>query len=123
MALFTGSEFSVRGRGLVGFATLILAAVTMQGCAHISVDEDGTRHVVGLVSLTLPPVDAQGNAAEGFRTRSFGVTMTRSEIESGLVVGYSDLTLAFIRDDRVVAGSALRLEERFNENAPLRSAP
>jgi hypothetical protein len=124
MPIFDTSDFTARGRNSPVRAVLLFVAIAAQGCAHVSVDEDGTRHVVGLVSLTLPPVDAEGRAAEAFRTRSIGITITKSEIETGIVVGYSDLTLAFIRDNRVVVGNALRLEtKQFNQVESDRRAP
>ena len=36
-------------------ATAALLVLGLQGCAHVAVDPDGTRHVTGFVRLALPP--------------------------------------------------------------------
>ncbi|HSI59054.1 MAG TPA: hypothetical protein VLA16_15950 [Ideonella sp.] len=79
------------------------------GCAHVYVDGQGVRHVIGLVWLSLPPASPERNAAESLRTRSLGLTLTLSEAGSALTLGYSDATMAFLKNDSLVSASALLL--------------
>jgi hypothetical protein len=79
-----------------------LALAGLSGCSHLSVDADGTRHIVGLVVLTLPPAKADV-AADSLRMRSLGLTITQgTRLGGSLVLGYSDATLAALRQDALV---------------------
>ena len=91
-------------------AALAGTAALQTGCAHVYVDADGARHIVGLVWLQLPPASAEPNAGEALRTRSLGLTLTLSDAGNALTLGYSDITLAFLRNDSVVTASALLLD-------------
>jgi hypothetical protein len=83
-----------------------LAAVAslafLGGCAHVWVDAEGNRRVVGLMSLTLPPAQTRA-AAETLRVRTLGLTWTQADAGSALVLGYGDTTLGFVRNDVCVA--------------------
>ncbi|WP_422010207.1 hypothetical protein [Roseateles sp.] len=80
----------------------LLLPLALTGCSHLSVDADGTRHIVGFVALTLPP--AVGDvAADSLRLRTVGVALTQgTRLGGGLVLGYSDMTLAAIRQDALL---------------------
>lgn len=75
-----------------------LLASLLWGCAHTYEDEHGNRHIVGLVSLTLPPTPNSG-AADWMRLRAVGISISRGNFVSSLDLGYSDNTLAVIRDN------------------------
>lgn len=77
------------------------------GCAHVWIDADGNRHVAGLMHLTLSPTQA---AAETLRVRTFGLAVTRAEAGSAMVLGYSDTTLGFLRNDVCVVPDSAHLE-------------
>lgn len=83
-----------------------LAALVAQGCASVTVDADGTRHVTGLVRLTLPPVTDAG--ADALRLQALGLCVVSSPVVgTSLVIGYSDTSLAAIRNHSLVPGAAL----------------
>lgn len=86
-----------------GLAIMLLMA--LQGCAHTYVDADGARHMLGLVYLTLPP--AGPTSGESLRSQSFGLSLSASEAGSALVLGYSDTTLAFVRNNSLVFSDLL----------------
>lgn len=86
-----------------GLAIMLLMA--LQGCAHTYVDADGARHMLGLVYLTLPT--AGPTAGESLRSQSFGLSLSASEAGSALVLGYSDTTLAFVRNNSLVFSDLL----------------
>lgn len=85
-------------------------ALLLTGCAHVFVGADGSRNVIGLVWLTLPTASASPAAAEAIRTRSLGLTLTLSEAGNALTLGYSDATLAFVRDNAEVSAVALLMD-------------
>lgn len=92
----------------LGLVTVSHLWVVLAGCAHVVVDPDGTQHISGLMMLTLPPAH-QDVAADVVRMRTFGLTMTRDPTAGAqLTLGYSDTTIAAIRNDAVVSGPALR---------------
>lgn len=81
---------------------LLAVASTCTGCASVSVDAQGRTQVRGLVWLTLPAPPGRGQAAEQLRARSFGISLTRGPLVEGLVLGYSDQSLAMVRNDSAV---------------------
>ncbi len=81
---------------------LMLASALCSGCAHVWVDAAGNRHVLGLVAMTLPPADAAPRGADTLRTRAIGLTLTRSEVGSALVLGYHDSSLTAVRNHALV---------------------
>ncbi|WP_218510674.1 hypothetical protein [Variovorax sp. dw_308] len=85
-------------RRLATVAGLALLA----GCAHVWVDSEGNRHIVGAMVLTLPPMNPQA-AAETLNVRTVGLTWTQAEAGNALVLGYGDTTLGFLRNDVCVA--------------------
>lgn len=87
---------SAHFRYLIG---LLLATSLLMGCAHSYVDAEGKRHIVGLVNLTISPATAEPAAADWVRLRTIGISLSRSDISSSLDVGYSDNTLAVIRNN------------------------
>jgi hypothetical protein len=98
-------EARTRGARIVVAALATLAV--LQGCAHSWVDADGTRHVVGLVNLSLPPQSAALTAGESIRSQAIGLSFSASEAGSALVLGYSDTTFAFVRNHSLVFADAL----------------
>ena len=89
----------------VGLALLTF----LGGCAHIWIDVEGTRHVVGMMHMTLPPIQRQA-AAETLRVRTLGLTWTQADVGSALVLGYGDTTLGFLRNDVCVVPYRAHLE-------------
>lgn len=80
----------------------------LAGCAHLVVDPDGTRHIVGFTVLTLPPAH-RDIAADAVRLRTLGLTAAVGPITgSHFTLGYSDTTIAAIRNDVAVSRSTLR---------------
>jgi hypothetical protein len=80
----------------------------LTGCAHVVVDPDGTRHIAGFMALTLAPA-SQDIGADAVRLRSFGLTIIRGHAAGAqLTLGYSDTTIAAIKNDSAISRSALR---------------
>lgn len=78
-----------------------LLALLLSGCAHVYVDEQGRRHVVGFVAMTLPAPEGR-TGAETLRTRSLGLTLMRSPVGDALTLGWSDTSLTAVRDHSLV---------------------
>jgi hypothetical protein len=87
---------------------LCALALSGSGCAITHTAPDGTRHLIGWMWVTLPPVEFQP-AAEMLRTRSLGLSVTRSDAGAALVLGYQDATMGFVRNHSLVPAAALRL--------------
>lgn len=95
-----------RSTSLVPLAALLLA---LGGCAHVVVDADGTRHVAGFMILTLPPAKQQVGA-DALRMRTFGLALAVGHAAGAhVVLGYSDTTVAALRNDSAISRQALLL--------------
>ena len=89
----------------VAALTPLLAALA--GCAHVVVEPDGTRHIAGFMLLTLPR-PTQDVGGDAVRVRAMGLTVTRGHAAGAqLTLGYSDTTIATLRNDSVVSRTAL----------------
>lgn len=100
------------GQGVLRIIAALCLPVFLHGCAHVYVDADGTRHVLGLVHLELPAESTAKPGGEALRSQSFGLSVTSSAVGQAVVLGYSDTTLAFVRDNVVVTASGLLLDPK-----------
>ncbi len=98
-----------KSKRLLHLAVALCLPAVLHGCAHVYVDADGTRHVLGLVHLQLPAEGTVKPGGEALRSQSFGLSITSSAAGQAVVLGYSDTTLAFVQDNAVVPASALLL--------------
>ena len=83
----------VRTVALSGFLT---------GCAYNYVGADGARHTVGLVHVTLPADATGAPAAASLRAQALGLSYTQADVGHSLSLGYSDITVAYVRDNTCV---------------------
>lgn len=88
--------------------TFVWLLALLQGCAHCYVDADGTRHMIGFMALTLPASTDRGG--EAIQSQSIGLSVTRSEAGGAFVLGYSDTTMAFARNNSLVSARSLLLD-------------
>jgi hypothetical protein len=108
-------------RTVAAAACCALACLQLGGCAHAYIDGDGNRNVIGFVHLTLPPAAQEPRAADWMRMRTLGLALSRTEIGGALEFGYSDNTLAVIRNNscvRIGQLSANLLSSSGATNAP-----
>jgi hypothetical protein len=81
---------------------LIPALAMLGGCAVQYVDADGNRRFVGLMNLTLPPVNQSGKGADFTRMRTVGVAFSHTDIGGALEIGYSDNTVLAIQNNSCI---------------------
>lgn len=94
------------GAARASLQAAVLGALAVQGCASVTVDADGTRHITGLMRLTLPSVSDAG--ADALRLQAVGLSFVSSPVVgTSLVIGYSDTSLAVVRDHSLVPGNTL----------------
>ena len=80
-----------------------LAALLTGGCSFTYLDDDGSRHVVGLVNLTIePPQDR--TAGEIVRVQTLGISALSIQDTVGFTLGYQDLQLASLKDHALAVG-------------------
>lgn len=78
------------------------------GCAHVWTDAGGTRHVLGLVSMEIPPAKGvKAGGGEFVRISSFGVSVIRSELETGIAIGYQSYGSTWLDGNSCLAPALL----------------
>ena len=92
--------------GSPGIFAIAAIVVSMAGCAHTYVDEQGSRHVIGLVWAKLPS-PAFDIAADSLRVRAIGISTTKTLAGSAIVLGYSDSNIVVVRDNQLVDAAPL----------------
>ena len=91
--------------GRAALAAIFCAVVS--GCAYVHVDEDGVKHIVGFLLLSMPAATTDQPAADGFRTRSIGLTLHRFETGGALTLGIQESSITAFRDNACVVVSDL----------------
>ena len=92
----------------LGWVIIIALVGPAAGCAAVTVEEDGSRRIVGLVAMRLaPPADATAIAGEVTDVSALGLALYSSPIQHALVLGYSRERLAAVRDHALVLGNPL----------------
>ena len=77
--------------------------VALYGCAHVYVDADGTKHIVGLVHVTVPANPENGEAtADSLKVISFGLSLHQTEIGTSLTFGYEEETIIAFRSNACI---------------------
>lgn len=87
--------------GALQLASTVALSGFLTGCAYNYVGADGARHVVGLVHVTLPAGGPRATAAS-LRAQALGLSYTQADVGTALSLGYSDTTLAYVRDNTCV---------------------
>lgn len=94
----------------LGLIMILAVGVTgpAAGCAAVTVDEDGSRRIVGFVAMRLAPAaDATTIAGQVTDVSALGLALYSSPIQQALVLGYSRERLAAVRDHALVLGNPL----------------
>lgn len=78
------------------------------GCAAVTVEEDGSRQIVGLVAMRLAPAaDATAIAGQVTDVSALGLALYSSPVQQAVVLGYSRERLAAVRNHALVLGNPL----------------
>ena len=110
-----GARLTFRWKTRMSRWAALGVAVSCSACAHVYVDQQGRTNVIGLAWVTVTP--SSEAAGQAVRTRTLGVALTRSEIESSFAVGYQDSTLAHLRNHALVRAEDLRRPDEVPEGA------
>ena len=88
----------------------IVTAITscLSGCAYSYVDEDGNRHIIGLVSLKLTPTGgSQTLAGDVADITTVGISIADTAQGAHFTIGYSRDVVAALKNDAAVMGNPL----------------
>ena len=88
--------------GVSQFAGLAGLLSLLAGCALNYVAADGTRHVVGFMDTVLPREGPGRVPAASIRTQAVGFSFTQSDVATTFSLGYTDTTLAYVRENTCV---------------------
>ena len=88
--------------GATHFAGTVVLLMLLTGCAYSYVGADGSRHVVGLAHVILPPEGPHPSPAASIRTQALGFSLTQGDVGTALSLGYSDITIAYVRENTCV---------------------
>ena len=95
---------------------LLVIVANVAGCAVIYEDASGTKHIVGFANVQIrPPADDRTIAGDVIDVTIIGVGIYNTEVQGGLMLGYSRDVFAEIRDNALVIGNpiqAIRLPPR-----------
>jgi hypothetical protein len=108
----TGPGSGPRGRASRGIVAS-LAALALGGCAVSYVGDDGSRHIVGFAKIVIPPADsAMPTAGNVIDLTTVGLSFNDMPEGQSLTLGYSRAVTATLKDNSLVLGNPLIIEEQ-----------
>lgn len=89
---------------------LAFAGVTLGGCAYSYVDDQGARHVMGLVDLKLVAADSDDTfAGDVVDLSTFGISFSDNAAGRSFTIGYSREVTGHLRNHALVMGNPLAI--------------
>jgi hypothetical protein len=93
------------------------SCIALSGCAYSYVDEDGARHVIGLVDLKLlPSHDDAAFAGHVVDLSTLGISLNENPSGSSFTIGYSREVSGYLRNHVLVVGDPLALRTATTGN-------
>ncbi len=87
--------------------TLFLFQMTLSGCAVNYIDDEGVKHVVGIVNMQIKPfTTVDRSVIESVHIQTVGFLVYSTAIQRGIALGYSSEHLATVYDNVVVGNPA-----------------
>ena len=82
---------------------LFVCTMGIAGCAHVYVDANGTKHIVGLVHVRLPVHVDSKQVTEEVKISNVGFLFAKTELETSIGFGYNRMSLMALPNDACVA--------------------
>lgn len=102
----------VRQRSAQGLLVLGCALLS-SGCAVSYVADDGSRHIIGFAQIVIPPADsAMPTAGNVIDLTTIGLSLNDMPEGQSLTLGYSHAVTATLKDNSLVLGNPLAIEEQ-----------
>lgn len=104
-----------RQRGWMSHLTALasVAALSVGGCAVSYVGDDGSRHIIGFARIVIPPPDsAMPTAGNVIDLTTVGLSLNDMPDGQSLTLGYSRAVTATLKDNSLVLGNPLAIEEQ-----------
>jgi hypothetical protein len=90
-----------------------LLCLLAESCAFTYVDDQGAKHVLGLVNMKIePPVTAGKTVAESVQIQSVGVSVYSTPINRGLSIGYNQENLTAVHDNTVLGDAKVTSQRK-----------
>jgi hypothetical protein len=106
-----GSRLHARLPRMVALASV--AALSLGGCAVSYVGDDGSRHIIGFAKIVIPPADsAMPTAGNVIDLTTVGLSFNDMPEGQSLTLGYSRAVTATLKDNALVLGNPLAIEEQ-----------
>jgi len=113
----------VRGRS-DRVAFVLIGALLLPGCAVSYVDDDGSRHIIGFANIVIPPADsAMPTAGNVIDLTTVGLSFNDMPDGQSLTLGYSRAVTATLKDNSLVLGNPLAIEEQSHALIEPSTAP
>ena len=91
----------------------LICALLLSGCAVSYVDDDGSRHIIGFANIVIPPADrAMPTAGNVIDLTTVGLSFNDMPDGQSLTLGYSRAVTATLKDNSLVLGNPLVIEEQ-----------
>lgn len=94
----------------ISHALLLICILILSGCAYTFVDNDGTKHIIGLAKIDIPPT-TKGNliVGENISVKTIGVSISKIITGGSVSIGYNNDSIttlfsgALILDDNTAS--------------------
>jgi hypothetical protein len=110
-----GTGLQSRRRGWMPHVAAVASVATLSlgGCAVSYVGDDGSRHIIGFAKIVIPPADsAMPTAGNVIDLTTIGLSLNDMPEGQSLTLGYSRAVTATLKDNSLVLGNPLAIEEQ-----------
>lgn len=100
---------------------VLLLGLILNGCAYNYIDDEGVKHIIGLVNVEIesPPNNSM-YAGKIIDLRSFGISVNNINEGGGFSIGYSRDITGYIKNNALVLGNPFNfpsnIKDETNEN-------
>ena len=97
---------------------LAVCYLALSGCSYSYIDDDGLRHVVGVVNLKLKSADDSTTyAGHVVDLSKFGVSVNENAAGHNFTIGYNRQVTGYLRDNALVIGNPMEIRTVTDDRA------
>lgn len=91
---------------MVGIFLLLCVVCFAEGCAYSYIDNDGDRHLIGLVDVKIRDApESETYAGQIVDWRTLGISVNRNEMGSSVAIGYNRDVSGYLKNNSLVIGN------------------
>ena len=97
-------------------ASVLMSILFLSGCSYNYIDDNGTRHIFGLVNIKLEPTSNEIYAGEIIDLRTFGISINKHDEGGSISIGYSRDISGNLKNNVLVLGNPFKFPDNIKDD-------